>query len=566
MPIPLSVTRGFNWAAESVADAASLNATGTPVVTIPDGTQIPPEYLDTDALRDELDGALNPTNYLRRSGFWHNEWISAGGVSCPVGVLTENAYDWFARPTGAAVTVDRTESAPDAVGVYAARVIGATGVTGCDFGTWLPAAVAAELKGSTLTFSVYVKNVTGASINVNLFVACPGATLDAMDAAVDVDVSDAIAIANGEWVRCTHTFDAAAFPTFLYGALLGVRLGNVLTTALKSVEVAQPQLQIGGSATAWIKPTLPATPRAGSNIYPDSVTDVTSAPFDVVLQNRITGVKAYLAPPPAILATPVLGFNRATGRPEWIDIEGNMLIFAYTGADQYVTVPAGATSMTVHAWGAGGSNDAPSDSGVVKGGVGGYAKGVFTVTAGTQYTVVVGEGQHGLARRAYGFGGLGQGSAHNHNGGGLSGVFTGTSPVVETDFARALVIAAGGGSAGQSGNGASASQGGNGGDPARSGSTANFQGIDATGGQTSGNGGGGGGRYGGQGIGLGGKGGTSFVHSAATPNGGAHANASSNELAFAAFPSLIVPKINLDEYVAPAAQSGRPGLVVIVFA
>jgi len=143
------------------------------------------------------------------------------------------------------------------------------------------------------------------------------------------------------------------------------------------------------------------------------------------------------------------------------------LEFTYTGADETFTVPPGATQMYVKVWGAGGSSDGAAD-----GGPGAYVEGVLTVTAGTDYTVVVGSrGGTGSASGFYGFGGAPY--SLGGSGGGLGGLFTGNAPVGPTDQARALLIAGGGGGAERTagGNGGTVN-GGTGGDPAFAGGNA----------------------------------------------------------------------------------------------
>jgi hypothetical protein len=137
--------------------------------------------------------------------------------------------------------------------------------------------------------------------------------------------------------------------------------------------------------------------------------------------------------------------------------------FGYTGADQAFVVPEDVTSLTVHAWGAGGGGADPAS--------GGHARATLPVTAGQALTVVVGEsgvaigtglGYGGGARTtddttAYGCKGGG--------GGGLSGVFSGSEPMTwdETGQARALVVAGGGGGGRGDGHGGGASSSGGGG-------------------------------------------------------------------------------------------------------
>ncbi len=551
--IALNVTRGATVTPTTRVDHAVLNQIAAPLVELEPAGDITSDFLDLDEVGTALGAYLSPTNWLSHPNFWFDNWEVPDGRAEAVGVWTSNALTWWTKPTGAAVTVSRVESSPDEKSAYAAQLVGATGCTSCDFGVFLPANIAEQLRGNTLTFSLWVKNLTDAAINVVLEAQAASAR-DSVTDCVAFDTSANIACANGDWTRVSFTFDANDAATFKNGCLLLLRTTN-LTTSLKALHIAQGQLEIGESATDFQPPRAPSIPPEDDAIYPDSVEDTSASPFDLVLQNRNTGAKFYLAAPPAIFDNPQLSFNRATGRPQWVDPDGLKQVFEFTGTDQILTVPAGATSMTVHAWGAGGCNDAASDAGLVKGGVGGYTRATFTVTPGTQYSVVVGEGAHGLNRAAYGFGGAGQGAAHQHNGGGLSGIFTGTTTIVAGDTARALVVAGGGGAGGQWGGGGGASQGGNGNEATYSGGEANMQGVAATGTQYAGNGGGGGGYAGGSGLGLGGKGGTGFVHGSGT----------STSIQAATRPSLIVPGSTLDQYVAPAGQPGRPGLVVVEF-
>ncbi|MET7423545.1 glycine-rich protein [Dactylosporangium sp. NPDC005555] len=128
--------------------------------------------------------------------------------------------------------------------------------------------------------------------------------------------------------------------------------------------------------------------------------------------------------------------------------------FAYTGADQTFTVPAGITYLDVDVFGAGGA-----DSLEGKGGGGGWATGTVTVTPGEVLTITVGErGKPDSAVPTYGGGGRGGmavvGAAQEHgtgreengnddggSGGGMSAVWRTSSGV------GPLLIAGGGGAA-----------------------------------------------------------------------------------------------------------------------
>ena len=121
----------------------------------------------------------------------------------------------------------------------------------------------------------------------------------------------------------------------------------------------------------------------------------------------------------------------------------NTQTFSYTGFLQPFIVPNRVTSIQVNAIGAKGGTGA-------RGQVGGAGANITTtlnVTPGQILYIVVGGFPGQSATAAYGFGGNG-GSGTNYGGagGGLSGVFTSSSPAV----ANALIVAGGGG--GGSGN------------------------------------------------------------------------------------------------------------------
>lgn len=235
------------------------------------------------------------------------------------------------------------------------------------------------------------------------------------------------------------------------------------------------------------------------------------------------------------------------GKPSWQNTTETKYIFDYTGQQQSFTVPEGFTQARLKIWGAGGSQD-----GGIVGGAGGYTEALINVTPGDIWAIIVGEGVDNKSSRTFGFGGAGQGVAHQHNGGGLSGVFTTGDPVLSSEYARAIAIAGGGGAGGQSGGGGNANSGGPG-NGAGSGGQSTMQGIDGTGSQYSGGGGGGGGYRGGGHKGLGGYGGSGFVVGTAV---------SSSILSVTAG-QADPPNTSDVDYTSGIGRSGQPGRVVI---
>lgn len=129
-----------------------------------------------------------------------------------------------------------------------------------------------------------------------------------------------------------------------------------------------------------------------------------------------------------------LSVSAALKRP----VINNINTFNYTGAIQQFIVPNRVTSIQINAIGARGGTGA-------RGQVGGAGANITTslnVTPGQILWIVVGGFPGQSATAAYGFGGTGgAGTNFGGAGGGLSGVFTSSSPAV----ANAMIVAGGGG-------------------------------------------------------------------------------------------------------------------------
>ena len=196
-------------------------------------------------------------------------------------------------------------------------------------------------------------------------------------------------------------------------------------------------------------------------------------------------------------------------------------VFSYTGSNQTFTVPAGCTSVTIKAWGAGGggSSQGYTYPYVTAGGGGGYATGTLTVTPGQQLTVIVGQGAGGVGNNGF-----------TPFGGGRSAVrlLAGTEILTAAGGGgggygiNAMVSAGGGGATGAEPMAGSTLDGGGGTQSAGGVGGVGDSGSGAAGSQYQGGaspyGGGGGGYFGGGGGGIssgicscGGGGGSSYV-------------------------------------------------------
>ncbi len=173
-------------------------------------------------------------------------------------------------------------------------------------------------------------------------------------------------------------------------------------------------------------------------------------------------------------------------------------VYSYSGSIQTIVVPDGCTELEMQLWGGAGASDYRGSIG----GPGGFTKAVLPVNGGDEFSLLVGQGGRIAGQgQAFGFGGLGgtNGVDINYGGGGLTGLFTGTTAITAADFARAIAIAGGGGAAAANLRTASTSDGHGGpGNAGAAGGQADMQGIDAPVPPDQRGGGGGGYRGGGQ--------------------------------------------------------------------
>ena len=158
-----------------------------------------------------------------------------------------------------------------------------------------------------------------------------------------------------------------------------------------------------------------------------------------------------------------------------------VLRFNYINRDQVFTVPLYVDAIHIKVWGAGGGGS-NYQSQYSPGGAGGFVSGTLPVNAGDQFSIMVGRG--GISDNStatgpiYGFGGSPTARFFGSYGGGLSGVFSGATPILPTSQSRAILIAGGGGAGERST--VFTAIGGQGGDPVLSGGNPTMQGSNDT--------------------------------------------------------------------------------------
>lgn len=220
-------------------------------------------------------------------------------------------------------------------------------------------------------------------------------------------------------------------------ATLGAHTVTVTTTSgtnpgsqSRTFTVVAPVPTLGSvSPISGLAGTTVAVTLAGTKFQPGATTVIVSDPAVAVTNVNVTS--AYSLTADFVIAPNARPVND-TVRVSTVGGTSDARVFAvaahgaqiltYTGGVQTFTVPAGYTSVTITALGAGGG----SPGGGVRGGYGAGVTGTFSVAPGSTLSVIVG-------------GGGGSGSYGMPGGGGGSFVF---------DASSTLLIAAGGGGGG----------------------------------------------------------------------------------------------------------------------
>jgi CshA-type fibril repeat protein len=165
---------------------------------------------------------------------------------------------------------------------------------------------------------------------------------------------------------------------------------------------------------------------------------------------RVGSVSALLA---TALVAPAATSQAALPTPP-TNVYGNNIAFTKsvvsTVGQSSLTAPAGTLGVMVKLWGAAGRAESAIGNLPSAAGSGGYTTAVVDAAPASTFQLLV--GQSDPVRQTsdltptgdqFGFGGQ---SVHD-GGGGLTGLFTGTTAVVATDQARAVAVAGGGGGA-----------------------------------------------------------------------------------------------------------------------
>lgn len=261
--VALTVTPGAVVTAESTLDPALLNRIATPKVELLPGAGIGPEHLRLSEIADQFAPAVRGYSWLPVGAMWPLEFATPGGLNCPAAAYTYNAKDIWVSPAGATVVSSRTAEGPPNGIPWSLTVVGASGATTCEIGTYSNADHTGPLIGKNLIVSAYIYNGTGGPFTPQLIVRTSDALNDEDAVTVRVGPVNAVdgPIPNAAWTRAYWRLTATDLVNLANGAEIVIRIpSGSLSANTKLVRIAQWQGEIGDTTpTSFIllQPPLP---------------------------------------------------------------------------------------------------------------------------------------------------------------------------------------------------------------------------------------------------------------------------------------------------------------------
>jgi microcystin-dependent protein len=229
----LVVRPSYQFTETDIVTVDKLNLAATPVVDL------------------ALETPVNDQNYFRNGNFYSSFWKTPAGLSCPVGVETENADYWLVNPNGAAVTSLRSTNVPDLYSLFSLQITGAVNVTDCSVGQQISADLSAVLRRKC-TVSGIIENNSGANVSP-LFEIW---TADSFNNFSTVTLQDTVNLQTcptAAWTPVQATVDLTNLANVANGLFLKFRLpSGALSAGTKTINFSRLKFQIGEIATEFV--------------------------------------------------------------------------------------------------------------------------------------------------------------------------------------------------------------------------------------------------------------------------------------------------------------------------
>ena len=253
-------------------DYTALNMMGKPGVRVDAGSITQRELVGSEV---QAAAGIGAYNYLDNGNFQENRWTRGSTViSCPTGVQTFRADQWFVQPAGAAVTYQQASPGPDSNSLYTAQITGASSVTTVAFGQNILASLSTVLQ-NTLILTFWMYNSTGSAITPTVLLnACN--SFESWTSVTNL-ISQAVSSAgpNGQWTFYTVALNATGMTTLANGGQLIIQLpSGALASGSASVQFSRLKLEVTSNAvgSAFIP----------QKEIPDTYTNTVNAPYNLL--------------------------------------------------------------------------------------------------------------------------------------------------------------------------------------------------------------------------------------------------------------------------------------------
>jgi hypothetical protein len=160
---------------------------------------------------------------------------------------------FFALPSGASITTQRSTTVPNSKAQYSALLTGASSVTTVDYGQRVRSALVAAMAYQSLVFSCYVRNVSGAAFTPNLRIGTPGSA-DSFGTVTNRLDQALQSCADSAWTRVYHVFDPSAYTNLANGMEVCLRIPSGSLVSGDTVYISQFSLHPGAALAAYAAP------------------------------------------------------------------------------------------------------------------------------------------------------------------------------------------------------------------------------------------------------------------------------------------------------------------------
>lgn len=291
-------------------DNSGLNLLGKPIVQV-DAKSIGSRELIASEVEAVLGTGASGYNYLDNGGFAENRWSRGStSISCPTGIKTFRADEWWCQPSGAAVTYERVTGF-DAICLFAAKLTGATGVTTVDFGQNIPRTMSWPLQSDQLLLSFSIFNETGASLQPTVLINTANLPNDFSAVTNQLTQAPTQTGANGTVQQYTLSFPGDGPSNIQNGLQVVIRLPNgAMSSGAKFVTIGEIKLELTENTTPsqFVVQREPNESTGGT---------VANAPYNLLVNGQFTRF-LYPGTSPVVSA----GIDTANAEGWWVAAAG----------------------------------------------------------------------------------------------------------------------------------------------------------------------------------------------------------------------------------------------------